>query len=361
MRSSPAALVLAAASVAAPVSAQITITRADVEAQLEATGTASSYVLGEAFDQAALQAVADRAGEGQIWDLFSFPWVAEGDVGYSLVQPPVPGSTFEGFSAATHIVAVTEADSTAYAYTRLTADAYEFLGVAAEVDDGEGGTTEAGVRFDPFRLNHPVPLTSSSAWSSTYAIETVPAFEGIAVEEVETSAVEGWGTLVLPPASAPVLKVRTKIVTTTTITIPGFPPMTTRDSSYAIEFVSLEGLGASIELDGDGVVIDASYGRFRQGATLGEAPPGTEALALALRGANPTRRGAELAVEVTAPATADLRLDVLDVLGRSVASPSVRLGGGPVAVPTGALPAGLYVVRATAGGQSAVLRVTVVD
>ena len=361
-----AVLALAVVALSPWASAQITITRADVLAQISASGTSSTYEVldSEAYDD--LQALADRSGGGQTWDLSSLPWENLVTATLTPVTPPVPGSDVEGLSAATHIASSTMGDSTAYVFFNVADDAYELLGIAAEVDDGDGGTMVAGLRFSPGDVISPLPLTSTSAWDETYASEFFPPMDGFSIEtEVEeTSAVEGWGTLVTPDGSVEVLKVRTRMVTTTTFQLPEMDPIVETDSSYIIEFVSRGDLGASISLDGEGAVDFATYSVLdREGGTAGE-PTADTAFGLRVDGANPVRRGNAVEVGYTLSAPAGVRLDVFDALGRRVATLAEGArGAGPqrASLATASLPTGVYVVRLVAGQQAGAFRLTVVE
>lgn len=93
--------------------------------------------------------------------------------------------------------------------------------------------------------------------------------------------------------------------------------------------------------------------------TAGEDAAPTR-LALASAGLNPTR--GPVALRVDLPSTSAVRLDLFDVAGRHLASLlDGPLGGGRhvVHVESG-LPAGVYLVRLSAGGEVQTLRVTVV-
>ena len=361
-RALTAALLVAA--LAPHASAQITITRADVIAQITSTGTASTFFTDDAASLSALQALADRTGGSQTWDFRSFPWADEFTGSFAPATPPVPGA--DSLDGETHIVEATMEDSTAYAFYNITSDEARLLGVTAEVDDGEGGTMVAGVRFAPYELLHPLPLTSSSTWSSTYALEFIPAIDGFETETAETAAVVGWGTLITPVGSAEVLQVRTEMVTTSTIEIPGMDPIVTTDTSYTVEFVAKVGIGASIFLDADGVATDASYSTLvgSGGGTASSDGPDANGLRLVLDGPNPVRRGATADVAFTLDEPAEVRLEAFDVLGRHVATlADGAYGAGPqrVTFSTDGLPAGLYVVRLGARNRTAALRLTVIE
>lgn len=86
--------------------------------------------------------------------------------------------------------------------------------------------------------------------------------------------------------------------------------------------------------------------------TAGESDPDGATAALAVTGANPFASRTQLAL--TAPTSGRVTIEALDALGRRVAVlfDGVAEAGQPVAVAfeAGALPAGLYVVRAVGGG-----------
>ena len=358
-----AAALLAALAVAPVATAQITVTRADVVAQLTATQTATDFTLASESALPGLQALADRTGGGQTWDLTPFAWQTGTTATSAPATLPVPGSELEGLDAATHVVAYSEGDSTAYGFVRVTDDALDLLGVTAE-DDETGEPATVGLLFRPFDRTFPLPLTASSAWSSTYTLEFVPALDFIETETTETSAVVGWGTLVTAAGSAPVLQVRTKTVSVATFSIPGVPPMTERDSSFTVEFVARTGVGAALSLDGEGHVTDASYTALGSGSTAGEAPPAADALALSLRTANPARRGSAVEVAFALSEAAAVQLDVFDALGRRVVTrdEGTRAAGERrTLLSTDGLPAGVYVIRLTAGPHAGTLRLTVAE
>ncbi|WP_143537569.1 hypothetical protein [Rubrivirga marina] len=350
---------LVALLVAPVTSAQITITRADIEAYLQSSGTASSFEL--ASPPSALQALADRSGPNQTWDLTAFTWTPGEVSTFRPATGTVPGSEIPEFQEATHVIEfdVPEGDA-AYSYFRI-GDGFDVIGVVG-TDEDTGETL--GLRFDPYERGFPLPLTSGATWSEAYSLEFIPAFEGITADATETSTVEGWGTLVTPAGQLSVLKVRTKTVSTSTIEAEGQEPIVMTDSLYTIEFISTSGAGAMITLDGEGVVDYASYTVLSGGTTAGEGGPHGGALDLALRSANPVRRGGPIEVGFALEAAGDVAVEAYDALGRRVATlTDGTRSAGPqrVVLATDTLPAGVYVVRVRAGTEAGALRVTVTD
>ena len=91
-----------------------------------------------------------------------------------------------------------------------------------------------------------------------------------------------------------------------------------------------------------------------------DAPAEAAGLGLALAGPNPLRQSGALAL--TLGAAADVRVVLVDVLGRTVAvlAEGTRAAGTHrIAVDAGGLPAGTYLARVTAGGRAATLPLTV--
>ena len=90
-----------------------------------------------------------------------------------------------------------------------------------------------------------------------------------------------------------------------------------------------------------------------------DGAPATSALAVALDGPNPTAGPTALVLTLRQPET--VRVAVLDVTGRTVATTEAVLGAGPqrVALDLGALPAGTYLARVAAGAERGALVLSV--
>ena len=356
-------LLLAVLLTALPVRAQITITQSDVEAQLSRSGTALAYDIEAS---AALQALADASGANQTWDFTGLADSLFITSTFGPVNPPVPGSDDPHLAQATHITrstastSTTSDDSTAYVFQQLTASGLTNLGVASEADLGSGDIDTVGVKFVPGDLEFPLPLTFGATWTSAYESEFIPDFGPFLSETEEDEEVVGWGTLILPGSSAAALMVRTRTISTTTIT--GIPPIV--DTSYTVTFITKENFGASIFLDGEFQVQSGSYSVIEGGTTAAE--PGTGAdptFWLAEAAPNPVRQGGTVEFAFSLAAPTAVRLEVYDLLGRRVATladAAQTAGEHRLTWVTGAEAAGVYVVRLTAGGHTLARRMTVV-
>ncbi|MEP0548718.1 MAG: T9SS type A sorting domain-containing protein [Rhodothermales bacterium] len=352
-------LLLAAAPAA---HAQLTLTRSDILGQLSRPTTATSFETGPS---SALAVIAATGGANRTWDFSGLSF----DVGITavseVVAPPVLGSDDPHLAEADLIVrtAIPESDSVAFGFYDTTADALAIRGFAAEGEvDGEPGVVL--LRFAPPNRLFAFPLAFGTAWTDTYELQFVPFVEQIRIEETVENEVVGWGTLVTPAGSAEALMLSSRTFQTVRVvsTDPDTSFVVGQDSSYSISFVTRTGLGASIDLDGEGNVESGGY--VVQTPTTASEPDAAPGQALLSAYPNPLRRGQTVTLGF-APATAGtVRIEVFDVLGRIVATVlDETRAAGPQQAPwrPDGLPAGLYLVRIVAGDRTETRRVTIVE
>ena len=349
-------LLLLAALLAQSAAAQITISRADIAAFYTGTATVSGFSTDSSTaTRAALQAVAVRTGANQTWTLTGLAYTPDGTVTLTPVTGSQPGSTDPHFATATSIVRIDTLGGTlgvAYAYTRLTDDAFVTLGAVASTPDGD-----FAVKFVP-GLRQPLPFTFGTTWTSESQIQTgIESPIPIEQSTREESEVVGWGTLVTPAGSDAALMVRTLDISRSRISIPGVPPIESADSTRSVSFITRGRRGASISLDPrTGQARDGSYSTGTgAGTASGDGPDPAEALRLSV-GPNPAPRGL-VTVHVAAHGPVDVV--VFDVLGREVAVLARGTTSGALTWDASAVPAGLYVVRAHADTGSAVRQIVV--
>ncbi len=346
------ALLLAASA----ASAQITLRAADFEALYSRSASLTS---AETTAPDGLAALAARSGPGQTWDFSALAFGEPTTTTMSPAGPNPPGSSDPVFSLATHVVEASAGpDSVSYVYYRVVPTAVELLGIAAETEGPDGQPTLARVRYNPGSVQYGLPLAFGAAWASASDVLVAldlpgwPAFES---RERREGTVDGWGTLVTPAGSAPALRVWTTVWTESDIVTPD-GPITIRDSSATVEFVTAGALSATILLDGDGAPISATYGVAGASSSADDAPDA--GVRLAVVGANPVPAGTPVRVAFSAavPAT----VEVFDVLGRRVA---VLADGSPAREATwqtGGQAPGIYLVRLRAGAETATVRVALV-
>lgn len=350
----PTLLLLCAFQTAA---AQITITRADIEAQLTRPAITATYE-GQSAD--GLEAIVAARGTGQTWDLrgIAFEKTFQGTIRPAVL--PVPGSDDPHFATANFVQAnelglEAGADSVSYTYSLLQDDAYLLLGVAGEADfDGDGQKELMKLRFRPGNRLMKLPMTMGTAWEGTTAMEMEAMGFTFTTQIEETNEVVGAGDLLTPLPGGGTRSDQALMVWTRSISIsslfPGMPEM--RDTSYTVTFTTLTGVGASIELDAEGTPVGVSYSVEEMPSTGNESDelPG----GVALHPAHPNPFNPQTTLPFTLEQAGAVRLEVFDVLGRRVATlvDEVRPAGDHVVQwEAGGLPSGTYVSRLTAGGQ----------
>ena len=351
---------------AAPAThAQVTITRFDILDQLTQPTTATGFETGPS---AALAAIAEMDGEGRTWDFSTISFEQSFTSVSEVVAPPVLGSDDPFLAEADLILrtAVAESDSIAFSYYDTRADALAIRGFAAEGEiDGEPGVVM--LKFVPANRIFTFPLTFGTTWADTYDLQLSGLPEQIQIEETVTNEVVGWGTLVTPAGSADALMLLARTLQTVRVvsTDPDTSFVVGEDSTISLSFVTRTGLTASIELDGEGNVEGGSYSVVTP-ATASEPDAAPDEALLTAAYPNPIRRGAgqNVSLDFATTTSGAVRVEVFDVLGRSVATvvDEVRPARPQQATwHVDGLPAGLYLVRIAADGRTATRRVTVID
>jgi hypothetical protein len=338
-------VLLAAACAVLPARAQITVTQADVEAALSTGGTATGFV---ASSSPAIAALAAQTGANQTWDFTVLTYGPGESSTVTRVFPPVPGSDDPHLAQATHITRVASGDSAVYSFQQLGSAVLTSLGFAAD---------DLLIRNVPGQTALALPATFGSTWGSTYELQVEPTAPGATTTVQESVSVVGWGTLVTPAGSGPALMIRTE--TTTTFSFPPLPPIVT--TSANVQFSGYDRLSASIFLPSSGPP-SATYNVFETG-TAAEPPADARALRFDRIEPNPARAGAPVPLVFSLPTAAAVRLEVFDALGRRVGT---VLREAPLAAglhratwrSAGTRP-GVYLLRLTAGGQTATRPLTV--
>lgn len=336
------------------VQAQITLTEATLQGQLLGRLTATSF---EAENPGALQALAGVTGGGQTFDMRAAQF-GEGTSSAAervACSASVPGCTNPAFAQA-NVVLRTEvgaADSVAVLFARLEPSGLSVLGFVAEFED-EGEQQKAELVYSPALLDVRLPLTAGTTWETDVtATFNVGGFPFVSRERTQ-NVVDGWGTLVTPAGSAAALRHRARTLRETEVF--GF---VVRDTTVTVTFRTSGALEATLVMDDAGQVQSAGY-TVTLGASSAE-PEGVPGLArLDAPYPNPARERTDVRYTIAAPAQVHLAL--YDVLGREVATLDRGLRGAgtyTAEAETGALPAGVYVLRLAAGGETRMRTFTV--
>lgn len=266
-----ACLIVVAIFGAGVADAQITITEPDLRESIGQRIAIQSVV---AKDTANFQSIAtalfDQTGGNQTFDFTQFEYGVEFEGiqdRFPIAEAPsgVPFlSRFEQQGAdvvsATRFNAIQEGvtDSTFWGFEGFEDEGFTFYGASfvsfADLN-GDGVTPDsAGIQWTPGLLQFPLPLSNGDTWEQETTFSFFP--DGLfATEEFRQSEVDGWGTLITPAGSVPVLRIRT--VETDTLSFGGIVQVSTFTS---IQFLARDfSLSASLGRDEDSGFIGASY------------------------------------------------------------------------------------------------------
>jgi len=379
---------------ALPAQAQITITRADIEANFAQTEVTRVYdpqsevaELTVMPDTTGLAAILAASGPDQTWDLTtlveSFAFVNRREAAFIPNDPdPVnyPGINHPHFlETGTNVIRrigtrrdLDESpDSVTVFYGRIDDSGLYLTGSAVgDIDTNadaspdtivtrfyNGGDGPSGALETPFPVTFGDTFSRMRVDSSAIPLPDPPGgvFEQENLTESVTTTIDGWGTLVTPNGSFPALRAR--IVQNVDI----FPPgpsagdLNLRIYSFVtngLEAVELMWIDDFPEDDPDAVV--DGFGWFQvDPATVAvepDAQPGAARLAASYP--NPFRTATTVPFDLAEAGS--VRLAVYDVLGREVAvlvDEARSAGHHEVRFDAANLPGGLYLLRLDADGH----------
>ena len=269
-----ACLLVVALLGAGVANAQITITEPDLRESIGRRIAIQSVVAKDTANfQAIASALFNQTGGNQTFDFTQFEYGVEFEGiqdRFPIAEAPsgVPFlSRFEQQGAdvvsATRFNAIQEGvtDSTFWGFEGFEDEGFTFYGasfVSFTDLDGDGVTPDsAGVQWTPGLLRSPLPLSNGDTWNQSVEFSILPDTSdfGFVSEENWESEVDGWGTLVTPAGSVPVLRIRT--VQTDTLNIGGIVQVSTFTS---VQFLARDfSLSASLSRNEDSGFIGASY------------------------------------------------------------------------------------------------------
>ncbi len=326
-----------------PAFAQITITLGDFPP------------FGSTFgDQKAESTVVAVGADGanQTWSISDRTW----DESVEQWVDPATTSYADSFPSATHCIFMS-ADS-GFAYLRLAANGVFFQG-AVSFEEGE----EMIIVPDQEALFFPLPLTYLASWTSVwrFTFEPQPGFEITVVDSV-LKTVDGWGTLVTPFGSWPVLRTRSHEFMIRSI--PGWPADTIEQYSYMWLSADVP-IGAEITS-----YEDEQNPNFTQGeivittaGTNADPQRGPVARGYYLEQNYPNPFNPETQINFNLLASGDVSLKVYNLLGEEVATlvKGFRSAGrNSVVFNANTFSSGTYLYRLQTNGYTNVKRMTLI-
>ena len=333
-----------------PVSAQLTVTRADVESRIDATeGTnhQATNAEGMTFDL-----------NGPVYDMTVFQ-TEEESISAVYMDPSLTPYPHE-FPTATHSQVMTEDDSEGYVYMRLDDNGLYLLGFGGEMEG-----SDFVLKYSPERPALKFPFQKGSSWS--YKSDVMTPIEGF--ERVEESEVEAIaeGTLRTPQGDYPCIVSREWLRITSKISFGGQVISESYTTNISFTFLTKNGVDASITIDTldaesmTPTLIDASW-TVTGTQTSAHAAPSAMDLHIASAYPNPANGGA-LSVDWNTGTIGNARLDIVDALGRVhrvLHEGSAQPGRHSARTVLTGMPAGMYFIRLMQGTKVATRPLTVV-
>jgi len=236
------------------LSAQITIEK-DIFTKL--IGKKYKEVLYETDDNIDGQLAEIKAaiGPDQVWDFSGFNYIDSTVITYEVmvVDPNDPLLDIEELSSSQYINKITilpgsggvEDTSTSYLYTSLENDVWTVNGSFTMIDLDLDGVLDSALQyFVPSSVQVPFPVTSTSEWfDSTNLVTVFDGMEFIGSIMIDTTRVQGYGTLITPQGTAEALRVHNKSLNKS----PFFPNV---DESNDYDFVTADDeISASIVVE----------------------------------------------------------------------------------------------------------------
>ena len=334
--------------------AQITITESFFLDRIGTTETTTFFDLG-AVD---VTAIVNATGPNQTWDFSGFTPIDTFMIEQTYSQLPgtdVPGADlFPDADFAIELdsdtVSAELGEDVGFFFFGSLSDGYfRSYGSITLGDIDEDGTVDTlTTTFSPAAMENPIPLNYEDMWEDSTT--TVFSFGGFeippTVADVNSYVVDGWGTLITPAGSFQALRLRTEF---TQVNLVGGPDVF---SHTDIEFLTMEGVSASIFIDNDGST-ESGFGTSDNsmiGTSVEDEGGVPSEFQLTQNYPNPFNPSTT--IQYRLPATSDVKLTVYTLTGqevRTLVNATQEAGNYNVQFDAASLASGLYMYRLDAG------------
>ncbi len=342
---------------AVPAFAQIEITANEYRNFFFKSGNSFTTFSADSAD--ALRPILNAKGGNQTWDFTAITYDDAFSATFDIVQAPVPGSDDPALADANLILRFSGTDmagrdSSVYTFQRLDDDGLSLLGSVATFD-ADPSTPEIDqfkFTYTPPWLQQKLPLNVNTSWIAETAWNFGTEENPFMSELRDSSVVEGWGTLITPAGSAQALRVYSRTITSSTISIPGFPDIVSSDTSYSIDFVTEKGLSAGLSYGADGELF-ASYSTSTAGTVDAESPDELP-VGFALEQNYPNPFNPSTTIPFTLQHPGHVTLKVFNVLGEEISTlvdDSFPAGNQTITWNAAYMPSGVYIYRLAVDGQ----------
>ncbi len=302
-------LLLAVAGFSWSVTAQITIRLSDFQAQVGSRYESQVYLLQDQH-LTQLGPILNASGPNQTYDFtpytYNSPLGVSTDIYSSAAGTPGENDTY--LNQANYVTRTPFGDNNSFSYAILNESGYFFIGSVFEQNQN-GNTTLIVSHNEPGDITHQYPLTYQTSWTETvnFTSEFAGTLSTATITNVEV--VDGWGTLVTPLGSEPVLRLKKNHVVETNGVV---------TTTIAYIFITASGLSANIITDEQGNVpsLGASYsmGSSGTGTSIDDIP--SQTFALFENYPNPFSTSSTITYQLDVPGRAILR--IFDLTGREV-------------------------------------------
>lgn len=335
--------------------AQIRFTRSDVEPMFQD----GKYTMFDASNAPGTTFNLGSKGSGNTWDFTVFQYTS-GTADRAWIDPSLTPYA-DQFPDATH-AQMYAGQENSYSYFLLNDDGVYSLGIGTEVQ----GTPYILV-YNPKMPDFIFPMQLGSKW--TYDGDPVSPLEGLTQEtEMSVEAISS-GTLITSQGSFEALCVKNVSKVTTRFEIGGQVLSEGYSTTTDYMFMTKNGVYGSLSVDTNDIdtmtptLADASYTVEGEVNSVHEST-GPRAFALDAAWPNPAAGGSEVNVSWTQEHAASVKITLHDMLGRemrSVFEGFAPAGSHALTIPTGDLPAGMYLLRgASAGITGGLQRIAIV-
>lgn len=337
------------------VNAQITFTESFFTDKLGTTETSTFFELDDSMD---LTSIINASGANQTWDFSAFVATDTFSISetYIVLPADVPGADL--FPNSNFAIELSSDSATAELGDSVSFHLFNSLangfittdgGVTSGDFDGDDVLDLFVTTNSPPSMDAPLPLTYETMWDDSTTIiltfdnQTIPPFSA----ELSQSVVDGWGTLITPQGSYQALRIKDEYYTRDLLT--GTVTMTHTD----YEFISLEGVFASIFVDANDGSTEASYSvsdSQMTGTSVDEESGVPTDYQLAQNYPNPFNPSTTISYSL--PAATDVTLKIYSITGKEVATlvnATQGVGSYEVQFDASSLASGLYMYRLEAG------------
>jgi hypothetical protein len=278
-----------------------------------------------------LQTFVTQTGQSQTWDLSSlaFSQGTTSSSGTSVVTYPGGATNASQFPSATHVFVSANGNDTTFEFVIISSSGLYVLGLS---EDSSGKKTTQILYSSPLQL-FKFPLTYGTQWTSTSTTQTTISGIPVTLTQTVDGVADAWGTVMLPNLTeSQCVRVRTKQT---------LSALTITEASYNFNWYNASGFNLNISADSSQNADGADYSVPQSNSVAAAiAASGVQILG------NPAASGS--AVQFTMPEDANVKIEVLDVLGKQaelVMNGAAHSGVNNIPIRTDALMNGSYIVR----------------